>query len=523
MYPPAIMQAFRDFKTAWDPAWRMNPGKVIAPAPILSNLRLGSDYDPTEPETHFKYPDDQGSFARATLRCVGVGKCRRLDGGTMCPSFMVTREEKDATRGRAHLLFEMLRGEVIGKQGWRDDSVKEALDLCLACKGCKGDCPVNVDMATYKAEFLSHYYEGRLRPRAAYSMGLIYWWARVASKVPHLANFLARTPPFAAAAKMVGGIAPQRRMPEFAAETFKDWFFKRSSRSAPGAGSSSGRTPSTTTCYPAPPRQRLRCSRTPASRSSFRDGRCAADARSMISGSSILPKRLLEQTLAVLRDEIRAGTPIVGLEPSCVAVFRDELTNLFPHDEDAQRMKRQTFTLGEFLLQEAPDYAVPKLQRRAIVHGHCHHKAVMKTGQEEALLGRMGIEYEVLDSGCCGMAGSFGFERDKFEVSVACGERVLLPAVREAAKDTLIVADGFSCREQIEQLTGRRALHTAQVLQMAMQEGPRGPAGSYPEQAYVQRTPAPLTSWERALLGFVTAGAVLSSLWLGRRLSTRSS
>ena len=180
MYGAEIMEAFREFKTIWDPQWKMNPGKVIDAYPITANLRIGSDYNPREPKTHFQFPEDQGSFARAALRCVSVGKCRRLNGGTMCPSFMVTREEKDSTRGRAHLLFEMLRGEVIGKNGWKDESVKDALDLCLACKGCKGDCPVSVDMATYKAEFLSHYYEGRLRPIYAYAFGLIHVWSRLA-------------------------------------------------------------------------------------------------------------------------------------------------------------------------------------------------------------------------------------------------------------------------------------------------------------------------------------------------------
>lgn len=182
-------------------------------------------------------------------------------------------------------------------------------------------------------------------------------------------------------------------------------------------------------------------------------------------------KGLLRQILRELGPEIRAGVPVVGLEPSCVSVFRDELCNLFPHDEDAHRLRRQTYLLGELLAREAPDFQPPKLQRKAVVHGHCHHKAVLDMGAEESLLKRLGLEFQVLDSGCCGMAGAFGFEREKYDVSIACGERVLLPTVRAAASDELIITDGFSCREQIAQTTGRRALHVAEVVQLAMHGG----------------------------------------------------
>ena len=229
MFGPELIGAFRGFKSIWDPDWKMNPGKIVDPYRIDENLRLGAGYEPWEPKTHFKFPDDQGSFARATLRCVGVGKCRRLEGSgqhaTMCPSFMVTREEKDTTRGRAHALFEMLQGDVVEK-GWRDDGVKDALDLCLACKGCKGDCPVNVDMATYKAEFLSHYWQGRLRPRSAYAFGLIDNWARLASIAPGLVNLATQLPIISSIAKVAAGVPRQRRIPAFAPQTFKAWFKK---------------------------------------------------------------------------------------------------------------------------------------------------------------------------------------------------------------------------------------------------------------------------------------------------------
>ncbi|MGE5212261.1 MAG: FAD-binding and (Fe-S)-binding domain-containing protein [Nitrospirota bacterium] len=498
MYGPQIMEAFRTFKSIWDPRWKMNPGKVIGAHAITENLRLGSDYNPWQPPTYFQFPSDKGSFARATLRCVGVGKCRRLEGGTMCPSFMVTREEQDTTRGRAHLLFEMLRGETIGKNGWRDESVKDALDLCLACKGCKGDCPVNVDMATYKAEFLAHYYEGRLRPLHAFAFGLIHIWSQFAQISPSLVNFMNRAPLISNFVKSVIGIAPQREIPGFAAESFKRWFARRPMYNRnkqrvilwpdtfnnyfhPATAKAAVEVLESAGFQVAVPRQDLCC------------GRPLYDC-----GMLGTARRWVLQILHSLAEEIEAGVPIVGLEPSCTAVFRDEVYELFPQNENARRVKQQTFTLPEFLDKYAPGYRVPKLERKVLVHGHCHHKAVMKLDAEKKLLKKMGLNYELIESGCCGMAGAFGFEADHYDVSIACGERVLLPAVREAGKDTIILADGFSCREQVRQCTDRVPLHIAELLKMAMDEGPRGPAGNHPERNYITR-PAPPASAAKIL------------------------
>ena len=519
MFGEEIIEAFREFKAIWDPQGKMNPGKVSDPFPILSNLRLGPQYNPWNPETHFQFPADHGSMARAALRCVGVGTCRRLDGGTMCPSFMVTREEKDTTRGRAHLLFEMFRGETIGHDGWRDESVKEALDLCLACKGCKSDCPLHVDVATYKAEFLSHYYEGRLRPRAAYAMGFVYWWARVASILPGLANYLAQTPPFSAALKRLGGIAEQRRMPLFARETFKRWFQRRGTRNPgrrkvilwadtfnnhflPETAKAAVEVLEAAGFQVMVPRKPLCC------------GRPLYDW-----GMLGLAKRMLRQVLDALREEIRAGTPVVGLEPSCVAVFRDELLNLFPNDEDAQRLSRQTYLLSEFFLKEAPDFPLPRLDRHAVLHGHCHQKAISKIADEKALLEKIGLTVDAPETGCCGMAGSFGFEKAHYDVSVKCGERVLFPAVRNAPREALIVADGFSCREQIADLTNRRTLHLAQVLQMALRERRDAPADAFPERRYpaVVDAPARPSPWFLAIPVLLAGAAWL--LWRGGRSS----
>ncbi|HEU4889566.1 MAG TPA: FAD-linked oxidase C-terminal domain-containing protein [Thermoanaerobaculia bacterium] len=475
MFGPELMNAFREFKALWDPQWKMNPGKLVLPYQPDENLRLGADYAPWNPETHFTFAEDHGRMNHAVLRCVGVGRCRRLDGGTMCPSYQVTREEEHSTRGRARLLFEMFQGQTV-PNSWRNEAVKESLDLCLACKGCKGDCPTQVDMATYKAEFMSHYYAGRLRPMPAYTMGLIYWWAGMASLAPMLANAMTRLPFM----KTLAGVAKERQMPRFARKTFRQ-LLARKEKVAAGASRSARSTrrvvlwadtfnnhflPETAMAAVEVleragfevtiPRKRLCCGR-PLYDWGFLGG----------------AKRLLRETLDALEPDLDAGIPIVGLEPSCVSVFRDELTALFPNDSRAARLAQSTFTLSEFLLRE--DVALPTLQRKALVQAHCHHKSVIRFDAEEAVLRGIGLDLAHPDSGCCGMAGAFGFEKKHYDLSMKVGERVLLPMVREAEADTLIIADGFSCREQIEQTTGRTTLHFAEVLKLAYDAAPASP------------------------------------------------
>jgi FAD/FMN-containing dehydrogenase/Fe-S oxidoreductase len=485
MFGPELMQAFNEFKSAWDPAWKMNPGKVVEPYRMDENLRLGADYHPWQPPTHFKFPHDHGSLAHATLRCVGVGKCRHYEGGVMCPSFRVTREEEHSTRGRAHLLWEMAKGEVI-RDGWRSDEVKESLDLCLACKGCKSDCPVTVDLATYKAEFLSHYHEGRLRPINHYAFGNIDLWARLASNAPGLANLATQLPFLRDIAKTVAGIPKPRAIPAFAPQTFKSWFRRHQPRHPEGP--LVVLWPDTFNNYFLPHTAKAAVDvlenagfRVELPRGSLCCGRPLYDFGMLDRAES-----LLLQILDALAVEIEAGIPIIGLEPSCVAVFRDELCNLFPNDERAQRLSRQTFLLSEFLDHYKDLIPLPRLERKALVHGHCHHKSVLKMNAEESVLRRMGLEYQTPAPGCCGMAGSFGFEDAKYNVSIAIGELELLPAIRRTPPDWLVIANGFSCREQIAQETDRHALHLAEVLQMALHEGPYGPEGSYPERGIVR-------------------------------------
>ena len=519
MFGARMMETFHRFKAIWDPQNRMNPGKVIDARSITEHLRLGTDYQPWRPKTWFSYPEDQGDFSRATLRCVGVGECRRHEGGTMCPSYMATREERHATRGRAHLLFEMLQGDVID-DGFRSEAVREALDLCLSCKGCKGDCPVHVDLATLKAEYLAHHYRHRLRPLSMYAFGLIARWARVGATFPRFSNFVQRAPIFSDALKGLLGVAPARKLPRFAPQTFKAWFFARKAKNP--AGPPVILWPDTFNNHYHPDVAQAATEfleragwRVLVPRAALCCGRPLYDY-----GMLDTARKWLLRILDELREEIRAGVPLVGLEPSCVATFRDELCNILPNHEDAQRLSRQTFLLSEFIDRKMSGYALPRLGRHALVHGHCHHKALMKLDAEERVLARLGLDCEVPDSGCCGMAGAFGFEGgEHYDVSLACGERVLLPKVRAAEADTLVIANGFSCRKQIELTTERRALHLAHVLELAQREadGTRLPLNR-PEDALLPAEPRDPTRVE-ALLALVVIVAVVAALlyWLLRR------
>jgi Fe-S oxidoreductase len=387
----------------------------------------------------------------------------------MCPSFMVTDDEEHSTRGRARILFEMMNG--VGEIDlWKSQEVFEALELCLSCKACKKECPVSVDMATYKAEFLSHYYEGRARPRVAYAMGLIARWARLAAVAPGLANLLTHAPVFSRLAKRAGGIAPEREAPTFARRTFRSQFGKR------GSGGEPSRPrvvlwPDTFTNYFQPEVARAHVAVLEAA--GYRveiPGRALCCGRPLYDyGMLDTAERWLRRIIRELRPAIREGIPVIGMEPSCLAVFRDELANLIP-EEDARRLSKQSFLLTEFLRDR--EWEPPKLTgRRAIVQRHCHHQAVMGFDSDTWMLEQLALDVEILESGCCGMAGSFGFEAgQKYEVSQKAGERVLLPKVRQAPPDTLVIADGFSCRTQIEQGTGRKAIHLAQVIELALRE-----------------------------------------------------
>jgi len=485
MFGPELVQAFREFKALWDPDWKMNPGKLVEPYRLDENLRLGAGYHPWEPDTHFQFPEDRGSLAHATLRCVGVGKCRQDEGGVMCPSYRVTREEEHSTRGRAHLLWEMAQGEVI-KDKWRDEQVKDSLELCLSCKGCKSDCPVGVDVATYKAEFLSHYYEGRRRPRSAYAFAHIDIWARLASQVPGLVNLATQLPVLGDLAKLASGMPQRRKIPVFAPQTFREWFRRREPRNLEGAPVLLWADTFNNYFLPDTAKAAVEVLEAAGCRVLLPGGHLCCGRPLYDFGMLDRAKRLLLETLDVLDADIGAGLPLVVLEPSCAAVFRDELLNLFPQDGRARKLSQQTFLLSEFLEKRAKHFELPKLDRKALIHGHCHHKSIMTMTDEESVLRRMGIDYHAPAPGCCGMAGSFGFEAGKYDVSVAIGELELLPAIHREPAGSLIIADGFSCREQIAQCTDRRALHLAEVIQIALRNELPPADGSFPEQARVE-------------------------------------
>ena len=497
----------------------------MKPNRLDENLRLGTDYEHGDIDSHFGYPDDDGSFGRAVLRCVGVGKCRRTSGGVMCPSYQVTREEEHSTRGRARLLFEMLDGgarDGAVTDGWRSEAVRDALDLCLACKGCKSDCPVNVDMATYKAEFLAHHYDGRLRPAAHYSMGWLPALAAVAAIAPGMVNRLAHVPALAAVGKRIGGVAPEREIPAFAPETFQAWM-----RDRPAATTGERGTvllwPDTFTNHfdPHIARAAVEVLEDAGWQVTTPDERVCCGLTWISTGQLDVAKKVIQRTLDILRPHIRAGGLVLGLEPSCTAVFRSDAEELFPDDDDVRRLRDQTVTFAELLGNHTPGWQPPTIDRPVHAQTHCHHHAVMGYEADEALLRDLGVDPDVLDSGCCGLAGNFGFERGHYDVSMACAERVLLPAVREASEDSVVLADGFSCRTQIDQgpAAGRRAMHVAELVRAAQ----RGDDGRRrPEEQWAPRPSAegPGATSVAAVTGSaLAAGAALA--WVLRRARTR--
>lgn len=523
MFGPELIEAFREFKSIWDPDGKMNPGKLVDANPLDSHIRVGPDHRPMPVMTYFQYPDDRNSFSAATERCFGIGKCRRLkegdkpDDDTMCPSFMVTRDEQHCTRGRAHLLFEMMGGEVI-TDGWDSQEVKESLDLCLACKGCKGDCPVSVDIATYKAEFLAHHYEHKLRPLSAYAMGWIDKWARMASVAPAVANLFTQTPILSDLLRRTAGITTSRPVPPFAPRTFRQWFLSR-----PPVNLDKPAVllwPDTFNNYFHPHTAQAAVEVIEAA-----GHRVVIPNRILCCGRPLYDYGMLAQAqqylrhiLDTLRPQIRAGMTIVGLEPSCISVFRDELHSLFPDDPDATALRDQTRTLAEFLNQQN-DFDPPKLTgRKARLHGHCHAKSITKIDNEEKLLKSLGLDLETIQCTCCGVAGSFGYEHDKYEISMQIGEHGLLPAVRNAPTDALIIADGFSCRSQIEHGTNRRALHMAEVLKLALDQDQRVLRREFPERQLAERrtwVPSRQTVTIGLLAGGLVAG-IAAARWLSK-------
>ena len=467
MYPERLIRAFGEFKRIWDPDDLMNPGIIVDPLPLDADVRVSARMSPPLlSEAVLAYREDGGDFAKVLRRCTGVGKCRRQEGpGVMCPSYQVTQEEKHSTRGRARLLFEMANGELI-TDGWRSEEVRESLDLCLSCKGCLSDCPADVDMASYKAEFLHQHYRGRVRPAAHYSMGWLPLWARLASLAPAEANRLTRTPGVSRLAKRVAGVAAQRDLPSFSHTTFTRAFRRRVARGRARAdGPRVVLWPDTFGDHlnPNVPAAAVRVLEDAGFSVVLPRGQVCCGLTWVSTGQLDVARAVMRRAVRALAPLVEEGLPVVGLEPSCTAALRHDLLELLP-GPDSERVAGAVHTLAEFLNEYAPHWQPPRIPASALAQVHCHQHAVIGFEADRDLIARAGIDGEVLDSGCCGLAGDFGFTEGRYEVSTAIGERDLLPRVREASEDTLVLADGYSCRTQIEHGTGRRALHLAEVL-----------------------------------------------------------
>ncbi|MFF9393362.1 FAD-binding and (Fe-S)-binding domain-containing protein [Streptomyces griseoluteus] len=494
MYGAETVALFGRAKAVWDPDDLLNPGMLVRPARLDDNLRFA--VLPRRPvDVAFGYPHDDGDFRAAVRRCVGVAKCRTESVGgsaVMCPSFRATGEEEHSTRGRARLLHEMLAGEVV-TDGWRSAEVRDALDLCLSCKGCRSDCPVGVDMATYKAEFLHHHYAGRLRPAAHYSLGSLPVWLRwvARARAAPLINRLAAVGPLARLGKRAAGIAPERDIPRLAAWTFSRWW--RARPPAPESGGSGQLVvlwPDTFTEHLSPSVGRaavrvlesagLRValpptllpgrrpvgdgtSRTPTALLGARRAQVCCGLTYISTGRLDRARAVLRRTLDLMEPVLEAGTPVVVLEPSCAAALRSDLPELLSGDPRAPRLAAAVRTFAETLRQHAPHWTPPALDRPVTGQTHCHQHAVLGDTADRDLRASAALTGP-LTGGCCGLAGNFGFERGHFDISRTCAEDQLLPALHSAPESAAVLADGYSCRTQIGQLTGIRARHLAEVL-----------------------------------------------------------
>ncbi|MGA5884421.1 FAD-binding and (Fe-S)-binding domain-containing protein [Streptomyces cellulosae] len=496
MYGEETVALFERVKGVWDPDGLLNPGMLVRPAPLDADLRFTAL--PREPvDVAFGYPADAGDFSAAVRRCVGVAKCRTTSvsgSAVMCPSFRATGEEEHSTRGRARLLHEMLAGEVV-TDGWRSTEVRDALDLCLSCKGCRSDCPVGVDMATYKAEFLHHHYEGRRRPAAHYAMGWLPVWLSWAARTrtAGVVNALASVGPLARPAKRMGGIAGEREIPRLATEPFTRWWRRR--RPGAGGGPPVVLWPDTFTEHLSPsvgraavrvleaagmrvvlpPTLRLPSaarlgdarSRSPLSLLTARRGRVCCGLTYISTGQLDRARTVLRRTLDLLEPVLATDAPLVVLEPSCAAALRTDAPELLHDDPRAARLASRVLTFAETLERYAPDWTPPAVNRPVTGQTHCHQHAVLGDGPDRRLREAAGLTGE-LAGGCCGLAGNFGFEQGHYDVSRVCAEEQLLPAVREAPEAAVVQADGYSCRTQLEQLGGVRGRHFAEILAEAL-------------------------------------------------------
>ncbi|WP_323959583.1 FAD-binding protein [Arthrobacter sp. JZ12] len=478
MYSPEALSLFGQVKGIFDPHNILNPGVLIDPEPLDAHLRV-AEAGPLRTGLAFGYEHDDGDFSQAVHRCTGVGQCRaahRDNRTVMCPSYIATLEEKDSTRGRARALQEMINGSVTGgarrsEPNWRAQEVHEALDLCLSCKGCASDCPTGIDMATYKSEVLHQSYKGRIRPASHYSLGWLPKWASMASVAPGVVNALTRLPGLGKLGLRAAGVDPRRKIPAFAPHTFHKWFDGR-----PSATSAGERPPSegkhgkvllwadsfTNYFTPEVGKAAVRVLEDAGYSVVVPEKPVCCGLTWISTGQLDTARKKLRESVQILQEYVDQGIPVVGLEPSCTGVVRSDAVELLSRAE-AGGVAGGTFTLAE-LLARTPGYTPPSLEGTTVVaQPHCHHHAVMGWSPDAALLASAGATLQKL-GGCCGLAGNFGVERGHYEVSVAVAEQQLLPAVRAAADDDVVLADGYSCRTQLEDLSERRGIHLAQLL-----------------------------------------------------------
>ncbi|MBI3029275.1 MAG: FAD-binding protein [Candidatus Rokubacteria bacterium] len=464
VFGPRVFRAFRELKHAFDPKNLMNPGNLVDSPGITEHLRYGSDYTTWEPSTLLDF-SGQGGFAAAVEMCNGVGVCRKKLEGTMCPSYMATRDEEHSTRGRANALRAVLSGQLPASE-FTGRRLYEVMDLCLECKACKAECPSNVDMAKLKYEFLAHYYRANGLPLRNRLFGRIERLSRLGSRLAPLSNWIAGSRLNRWLMERLAGVDRRRPLPPFARETFADWFARRPAPS-PATRGEVVLFHDTFVTYNAPQIGRA------AVQLLERAGYAVRLVDKKCCGRPLISKGMLAEAKAHaawnverLLPYAERGVAVVGLEPSCLLTLRDEYLELLRSDAAGQ-VARQSFLLEEFLERERRtglSLAFGADGRKALLHGHCHQKALVGTGPTVAALRWAGFDVQEVDSGCCGMAGSFGFEKEHYDLSVALGNRRLVPAVKAAGPDVEVVAPGISCRQQIEHLAGRRAKHPAEVL-----------------------------------------------------------
>jgi FAD/FMN-containing dehydrogenase/Fe-S oxidoreductase len=479
MYSAGAIGLMRGAKHLFDPANLLNPGIIVDPVPLDADLRVPVAR-PLRRGLGFAYLHDGGDLTTAVHRCVGVGKCRAdttASGGVMCPSYLATRDEKDSTRGRARVLQELANGSLVS--GWKAPEVAEALDLCLSCKGCSSDCPAGVDMATYKAEALYQRYRRRLRPASHYSLGWLPRWAALTTRSPLLArvaNASLRAAPVAALAKRLGGIDHRRDLPEFAAQSFRQWFATRAAGAtrASAASTTSARKPVflwvdtfTNAFSPQVGQAAVAVLEAAGYEVRITDQNVCCGLTWISTGQLDGARRQLRRTLRALKPALDAGIPVVGLEPSCTAALRSDAGELLPADRRAAALASSVNTLAE-LLRSTDGWTPPNMSdisgsNAAVAQPHCHQHAVLGWDADAALLREAGATVHAV-GGCCGLAGNFGVERGHYDVSVAVAETALLPALRAAGDSATILADGFSCRTQLDDLAGVKGTHLAELL-----------------------------------------------------------